>query len=292
MSHRSSALVALLIVSPPALASAQQAKPKAESTAAAKPVAPAKAAKPKAPPAPKMPIAQATAALAGSDVDQAVLAARSLGAQKGAAALTALLDALAMGVAPDVAEAALGALGAHGDAKAFDTLVVYGNYRAPKVRAAAVAALGALDDKRTDALLIGALHDGHASVRAEAARLVADRKLKKAAKPLVALLKGGDEAAAPALARLADPELAKDVAELIGQAPDGLVARCLGAILMRPDFKPEEARVEVVRALGKVPGDDGLEQLTAYVASVPENPPRQSRREAEALIEAKLGGGK
>jgi hypothetical protein len=46
-----------------------------------------------------------------------------------------------------------------------------------------------------------------------------------------------------------------------------------------------------VRALGKVPGNEALEQLTTYVASVPENPPRQSRREAEAIIEARLGGG-
>ena len=37
--------------------------------------------------------------------------------------------------------------------------------------------------------------------------------------------------------------------------------------------------------------NDALEQLTTYVASTPEKPPRQSRREAEVLIEQRLAGG-
>ena len=47
----------------------------------------------------------------------------------------------------------------------------------------------------------------------------------------------------------------------------------------------------------KTPDDRGwafvraLEQLTTYVASIPEKPPRQSRREAEAIVEARLTGG-
>jgi HEAT repeat protein len=279
MSHRpfAAALLALLLATP---AAAQPAKAKARPKAAAAAPAPA-----------KMPVPQAIAALTGPDPAAAVVAARALGQQKGAASVAALLDALALGLAPEVAQASLDALAALGDVKAFDTLAVYRRHRSPKVRAAAVGALGALDDQRADKLVIAALGDGHGSVRAAAAKVAGERKMKKATAALVVLLKGGDEAAAPALAQLADPELAKDVAELIGQAPDGLIARCLGAILLRPDFKPEAARVEVVRALGKVPGDEPIEHLTSYVSSIPENPPRQSRREAEALIEAKLGGG-
>lgn len=290
MSHRNTvgALVALILAAAPH-AAAQPAAKEADAPAAAKPAKAGAKAKPAAPA--KLPLPKAIAALSGADVEAAVAAARSLATQKGAPAVAALLDALALGVAPEVAVVALEALAAHRDVKAFDTVAVYRDHRAPKVRAAAVATLGALDDARADKLVIDALTDGHVSVRAAAAGVIGERKLKKASKSLVALLKGGDEAAAPALAALADPELAKDIAELIGQAPDGLVARCLGAILLRPDFKPEAARVEVVRALGKVPGDEALEHLTAYVSAVPENPPRQSRREAEALIEAKLGGG-
>jgi hypothetical protein len=59
---------------------------------------------------------------------------------------------------------------------------------------------------------------------------------------------------------------------------------------MRPDFKPEEARVEVVKALGKIPGNDSLEQLTNYIGAIPEKPPRDSRNEAENIVEARLGG--
>ena len=67
---------------------------------------------------------------------------------------------------------------------------------------------------------------------------------------------------------------------------------CLGAMLVRPDFKPDSARVEVVRALGRIDAQEGVEQLTLYVSTVPKNPPRQSRKEAEQLIQSRLGGGK
>ena len=65
----------------------------------------------------------------------------------------------------------------------------------------------------------------------------------------------------------------------------------LGLILLNKDFKGEPARVQVVRTLAKVPGTEAVEQLTAYIESVPANPPRQSRREAESLVEQRLTGG-
>jgi HEAT repeat protein len=159
------------------------------------------------------------------------------------------------------------------------------------VRAAAVAAVGSLDDSRAVTAVLAALTDNDDTVRAAAAKVIGDRGIKTGIEPLLELLKKGDEASGDALAALATPDLAKEVGELIGVAPNAQLSRCLGAILMRPGFKPEEARVEVVRALGKVPGNEALEQLTTYVASVPENPPRQSRREAEAIVEARLTGG-
>ena len=44
--------------------------------------------------------------------------------------------------------------------------------------------------------------------------------------------------------------------------------------------------IQVVRALGKVPGSEAVEQLSSYIEKTPEKPPRQSRREAEAIIES------
>lgn len=237
-------------------------------------------------------VAEAARALAGGDVDAAAKAAAVLGKDRSQAGLDALLDALALGLHPQVAVAALDALAARKKPVALDTLVAYSEHRNPKVRASAVAALAALDDRRTEKHILAALRDGHVSVRAAAAAAVAHRKLRAGVEPMMILLVKGDEATAPALAALADPELAKDVAETIGKAPDPVVARCLGAILARPDFKPDSARVEVVRALGRIEAQEALEQLTTYVSSLPANPPRQSRREAEQLIQARLGGGK
>jgi len=242
-------------------------------------------------PQPAGQVGEAQKALVGADLDAATRAAALLGKDRSQAGLDALLDALALGLHPQVAVAALDALAARKKPAALDTLVAYSEHRNPKVRAGAVSALAAIDDRRTEKHILAALHDGHVSVRAAGAAAVAARKLKAGIDPLMLLLVKGDEATAPALAALADPELAKNVAETIGKAPDALVARCLGGILARPDFKPDSARVEVVRALGRIEAQEALEQLTTYVSSVPKNPPRQSRKEAEQLIQLKLGGG-
>ena len=237
-------------------------------------------------------VAEAARALAAADLAAAVKAAGALGKDRSQAGLDALLDALALGLHPDVAIAALDGLAARKKPAALDTLVAYGEHRNPKVRASAVTALAALDDRRVDKHILAALHDGDVKVRAAAAGAVAQRKLRGGVEPLLLLLVKGDEAAATALAALGDPELARKVAETIGKAPDRLAALCLGAMLVRADFKPDGARLEVVRALGNIQGEQALEQLKLYVASVPKNPPRPSRKEAEQLIQVKLGGGK
>lgn len=247
--------------------------------------------KKKAPAAASAAALAAAKALVGADLDAAAKAAAALGKDRSPAGLDALLDALALGLHPQVAAAALDGLAARRSPLALDTLVAYREHRNPKVRASAVSALAAIDDKRADKYVLAALHDGHVSVRAAAAAAVAARKLRGGVEALMTLLVKGDEASAPALAALADPALAKDIAETIGKAPDALVARCLGGILARPDFKPDTARVEVVRALGRIDGQEAIEQLTTYVSSVPKNPPRQSRKEAEQLVELKVGGG-
>ena len=228
--------------------------------------------------------------LRGPDSGKAKAAAKALAAVKGAAATGALLDGLALGLPSAVSVAALDAVAKRGDAKAYPAVVHYLRHRRASVRVAAVGAAGAMSDKRAAAKVILALRDSDKKVRAKAAGIIAEKKWKGAIEPLIALLKRGDDASAPALAALANPELARAIGELIGSAPDGLLSRCLGAILVRPDFKPEEARVEVVRVLGRIPGSDSLEQLTNYVGSLPETSRRRSRREAQAIIEQRLGG--
>jgi HEAT repeat protein len=241
------------------------------------------------PSAPAQKFKDAQAALSGTDVAAAEKAAQELGKSKDAkGAVNVLLDALALGVHPKVAAAALDSLAAHGRVEAFDTVAFYLTYRDTRVRVAAVGAMGSFDDKRADNHILAGLSDTDKKVRAAAANVVAARSIKRGIEPLMALLQKGDESTAPALAAMADNDLAVSLGELIGKAPDAVLARTLGLILMRADYGPESARVEVVRALGKVPGAEAIEQLSTYVDSIPENPPRQSRREAEATIENRL----
>jgi HEAT repeat protein len=140
-------------------------------------------------------------------------------------------------------------------------------------------------------MILAALGDRDRGVRASAAKIVMNDRLRDAAPKLVTLLKRGDEVAAKPLGALADADLARQVAELIGTAPDGLVARTLGAMLLNKQFGPEEVRVEVVQSLGELPGSEAVEALTNYVGSVPAKPERASRKEAELAIEKRLSGG-
>ncbi|MEZ4368892.1 MAG: hypothetical protein R2939_21825 [Kofleriaceae bacterium] len=81
------------------------------------------------------------------------------------------------------------------------------------------------------------------------------------------------------------------ISEQLGTVAEGPLATCLGMILVRPDFGPEDARLQVVRALGKMSGPEALAALADYVEATPAKPPRASRREAEQMVDARLGGG-
>jgi HEAT repeat protein len=237
-------------------------------------------------PKPSVDVVAKRDALLGTDKTAAVDAAAALGDSDEAAAHEVLLDALALGLSPDVAIAALDAVGMHPGAGDASVLGFYTRYRDEEVRAAAARALG----PDTAKVLIAALSDGDAKVRAAAAEAAAARKVKAATKPLLALLAKNDEAAARALAQLADVELAKVVAEQLGQVPDDLLAICLGAMLLRADFGPDPARLEVVRAIDKIAGVEATKALGDYVSNTPEKPVRPSRVEAEKLFDERAGG--
>ena len=237
-------------------------------------------------------IASLSAALSGANAEDAVKAATALGAAREPAAHEALLDALALGLPAPVAPAAFAALGQHPAPPDVVALVRYAHHRNPTVRAAAIAALVAYLDPAARAAVIEGLHDPIASVRGAAAAAAAKGRVRDALDPLFALLGRGELPAAQALAQLADPELARKIGDQLGQVPDPALAACLGAILERADFGPDTARVEVVRALGKMTDPAAVDALTDYVDHTPKNPPRPSRDEAEKLVEARVGGGK
>ncbi|MBI4508702.1 MAG: HEAT repeat domain-containing protein [Deltaproteobacteria bacterium] len=231
------------------------------------------------------------AELFGVDSDAAAAAAEKLGKSRQPGALDALLDALSLGLHPRVAARAIEAVGEHGSPSALDVLIHYSKHRSADVRAKAVFALGKLQDPRAVSATRGAFSDADSRVRAAAAQVAKARKDLPMANTMIALLKKGDEAMAQALAVIATPDLSRRVAELIGEVPDSILAECLGAMLLRPDLGKEDIYVEIVRALGKIPGEAPVVALTAFLGAVPEKSSRQSRREAQAIYEQRLGGG-
>lgn len=240
----------------------------------------------------KAEIAPLVTALNGTGVEEAAKAADQLGAAVDPAAHDALLDALAWGLPPAVAVNAIGALGQHPAPPDVAALKRYAGHHNPSVRSAAFAALAMYPDPAAHQIVVMGLHDAAGIVRGAAAAAAAKGHVREAIDPLFELLARGEEPAARALAAMADADLARKIGDLFGKVPDAALAQCLGMILKRTDFGPDDARVELVRALGKIQDSAALTALSDYVDATPKNPPRQSREEALKMVEARIGGAK
>jgi HEAT repeat protein len=280
-----------------ALACALGGSVHAQTAEAPLPPAPKQAKTPKAPKAPKAPkgvkadLVPTIAALNGANADAAVKAAESLGASTEPAAHDALLDGLAMGMPSTVAIAAVGALAQHPAPPDVVALKRYAGHRNPMVRSAALGSLAMYPDPNARKAVIAGLHDMNGSVRAAAAAAAAKGRIREAIEPLFELLARNEESASKALAAMADADLARKIGEHLGKVPDSILVQTLGLVLRRADFGPDPARVELVRAIGKVQDQSAVAALTDYIDATPKNPPRQSRQEAQKMVEARIGGG-
>jgi HEAT repeat protein len=239
---------------------------------------------------PKIDVAAVAVTLAGTDTDAAIAAANQLGEAADPAAHEALLDALAFGMSPPVAVAALGALTLHPAPVDVSSIGRYAHHRNPTVRGAALSALATYPGP-AHAIVIAGLHDRAMMVRNAAEAAVGKGRIRSAVEPMLQLLAKGEEGAARGLAQLADPDLARTIADRYGKVPDATLALALGSILQRTDFGPDTARVELVHAIAKIQDPVATDQLSAYVKATPANPPRPSRQEAKMVIDARSGGG-
>lgn len=230
-------------------------------------------------------------ALNGTGIEEAAKAADELGASADPAAHDALLDALAWGLPPAVAVNAIAALGQHPAPPDVAALKRYAGHHNQSVRSAAFAVLAMYPSPEAHQIVLGGLHDAAGNVRGAAAAAAAKGHIREAIEPLFALLARGEEPASRALAAMADADLARKIGDQFGKVPDAALAQCMGLILKRADFGPDDARVEIVRALGKIQDSAALNALSDYVDATPKNPPRQSREEAAKMVEARLGGG-
>lgn len=134
-------------------------------------------------------------------------------------------------------------------------------------------------------LLIAALSDANADVRQVAAQALGDHREKSAEPYLIKLLLRKDASAPVALGQIGGPDTARALAEMIGNVPDGMILETLGELLKRPDFGPENVRVQVVKTIGKMPGAVTLDILDDYVKDTAKDKARPSRTEAQKIIE-------
>ena len=225
--------------------------------------------------------------LHGDNLDRAVAAASALGSLKGEESMEALMGALQLGAPPKLTLALLEALGMHQSPKSIDLLEHFATYRRPEVRVAALKSLTGIKDRRIGTILIVALGDSSPMVRAKAARELGELNDRRAERPLFKMLRRGDSSAARPLGVVGGVETAKQLAELIGELPDAVLATALGTIVKRKDFGPDPLRREVIKTLCKIPGADATASLVEYIASVPEKEVRLSKITADKCLEAR-----
>lgn len=283
--------------------------------------APAKAGQaPAAVAAPATPDAEGALAAGLREKDEAAIeAVKKLGAMDTPRALDVLLTEVAIGVSPKVADAALDVLAAKKAPESIAVLGLYAQHRNPELRRKALLALAALPEPGTAAakpapaakdkpaaaasfvpnkavtpLLLTALSDQSAEVRAVAAEALGARREKSAEPKLIKLLQRKDPSAPVALGLIGGADTARALGEMIGNVPDRLITETLGELLRRPDFGPDPVRLEVVKTLGKMPGAQTLDILTDYVkatakeskeALARKDKERPSRIEANKIIE-------
>ncbi len=230
-------------------------------------------------------------AVLGSDIEAAETAAAALGKDGSAAAVRGLLSALSLGLHPKVAVVALEGLGKNARSENFDTLVVYSRNRNQGVRAAAYEALAKIDDERAVARLGYALSDKSPAVRSIAIEHVSRVKDRSAMPALLRLIEAGDLHASRAFGSMGDAEDARKLAERVGSLPDGPLATALGAMLLRKEFGPDGARVQIVRTIAKLRTPVLRNVLNEY-ANQDKVGDRKSRDEASAVLESLSSPGR
>ena len=172
------------------------------------------------------------------------------------------------------------------DPRTIDVLTHYASNRNTPLRKKAVVALGEIPDPKLVSVLLASLSDSVEEVRAAGARALMARNERAPAveEALVKLLAHKDQAAVAALGKLGGPGTARKLGELFGQIPDGLIAGVFNDMLARVDF-PDPLRVEVIKALGKLPGPEATQALRDYITATANDKTRPSREETKKLIE-------
>lgn len=222
--------------------------------------------------------------LASADSDAVVTALGGLADSGASNAALPIVELLAVGPPPPATIAALDALKKLRDPTSVELLNLYAGHRSAEVRKHAVQALGVFADARVVPTLMERLGDSAPDVRAVAAEALATRGEKAAVPRLMALLKRNDAGAAAPLGALAPVSALSSIVALQGSIDDDNLAAALGELLKRRDA-PESVRVELVKALGLVPGASSTTALVEYVAESSGGDRRASRIEAQKVID-------
>ncbi len=218
-------------------------------------------------------------ALASSDRAEVEQAIASVGTSGNARLVPLLADRIRQGLPPELLESAIGALAVLEKPEAGEVLFLLATHRRPEVRKSAVEAIVSCGPEGADAVLIGALEDQSADVRAAAAVGLGEIGAQTGTRALFRALDKNVLEASAALGQLVRPAEVERVLGYVGQLPFDVITPALTELIARDDL-PQEKKLEVIGHIAELATQEAGEFLQLLAESLPENRRTRSLREA------------
>lgn len=228
-------------------------------------------------------VAQAIEQLGGADAAQVRGAIESLGLLGDAAAVEPLSTRIRRGLPPELLDAAVDALMVLGRPEAGPVLFELTGHRRPEVRVRAIQAIGATRPRGADRVLVQALGDGDANVRAAAATALGELGASSAADALFQALDRRLPEAAVALGRVARPAEVTRFLGYLGRLPFDLVTPALREMLQRSELA-ERSRLEIVQRLAELATPEVASFLGQVASGLPAGNIRRAAEDAVGRI--------
>jgi HEAT repeat protein len=234
----------------------------------------------------QMTVPQAVELLASNDADEVRMGIETLGLIGSPAAVEPLAARIRRGLPTELLATAIDTLGILGRAEAGPVLFELVGHRRPEIRLRAVQAIAMCRPRGADAVLVSALGDSAAPVRAAAAQTLGELRASSAVDSLFLAFERDVAEAGPALAAVARPEDVTRLLAYLGRRPFTVLRPTLLALAVRTDL-PARARLEVVNRVGELATPEARALLEEIVTSLPASdlgPVRRAATDTAARI--------
>ena len=228
---------------------------------------------------------EAVELLGSDDADSIRLALETLATKGETRAIAPIAERIRGGLPPDLADAAVMALGALGKPQAGPVLFELLSHRRASMRQAAVEAIATTTPRGAGEALVRTLSDPEPDVRSAAAIALGQVGHREGVDALFAALDHDVFAAGAALGQLVTPAQMDRLFAYVGRLPFDVLTPALNEVFARDDFATP-AKVELVGRLAEL----ATPEVKAYLTELAEVMPAGRVKEAAVAAAERISG--